>query len=115
MSQNVRVKYAWSIRWRMIASYIVVKCSPVLRPMLGAYDWLTGGYSAHGYTDLTFREYWRVKWCEWMGHVGPRHRMSGDHYCAFCHCAWDWHRVTYSKRVEAARRRRRWHGWWVFG
>ena len=104
MSDGVRVKYAWGVRWRLIASWLVVRCSPVLRPVLRLYDRALSGYSAHGYNDLTLREWWPVKWCERFGHVGPRHRVQGVPHCRFCQCAWDWNRVTYGKRVTAARR-----------
>lgn len=107
----VKIKYAWSMRWRLIASWLVLRCSPVIRPVLRVYDRLTEGYSAHGYSDLSFSEWWPLKWCERFGHVGPRHKLNGEHFCRFCHCAWDWNRVGYGRRVREAQKRGRWRRW----
>lgn len=99
-TQQVKIRYAWDMRRKMIASVIVHWLTPVLRPMLRAHDRLFDfcfrNYKAEGQTDLTLAEYVGVKRCEWRKrHVGRRVSMGSrnprspsQHYCNVCQCDW---------------------------
>lgn len=110
MSDEVKIRYTWPIRLKMLAGRIVYYGSPILRPMLRTYDRiedaLTPRWSAEGYDDLTFREWWHIRWCELHArHVG--HRISithgiGMHHCDFCQC--DWKKFDNHPRFIARRR-----------
>lgn len=88
--QDVKIKYAWDWRRREYARWLVWRFQGIIRPVLRVLDWLSGGYSAEGYTDLELGEWLRIKWCGLhRRHVGHRVTLGGIRYCNFCQCRWD--------------------------
>lgn len=88
-ANEVRIRYAWDVQRKRIARWLIWKLNRPLRAMLVAYDKLTT-FSAEGFDDLSFREWFAIKWCEWhKRHMGYRQNISGLRYCSHCQCLWD--------------------------